>query len=361
MYSKNWENTLFTHIWVFNVGRGLSIFIRTALNQGIIYDLGSSEEFSPTEFIKEHILPHLDEYKGCKIAQTIISHPHIDHFSEIEMLPGADSPFYSSLHTCPHDKKNGTTGDERIDWDRVNNPKGAENKIMIYKDLYAKRTLPLQTIQYDSPRSVPNLEYGIYYLRPPKVDELYPSNDQNYANATSLVLFFRHGFHTLLIPGDMLPEAMEYLLEEKLGHEKRYTVFDSLKSQKHPDWHKNTSNQPSLKACLQTYGLSILIAPHHGLVSGYSDALYSSIKCEKPKLVVISEKKHLSPTDGIVDRRYQSEQGASALFVDIEGKIEKRYSISTCNGHHILIVFPGTGGSPKVYAEKSPEDLIEKI
>jgi hypothetical protein len=357
---KHWRETLFAYIWIFNVGRGLSVFIRTALNQGIMYDFGCSEEFSPTKFAKEHILPNLDGYGKSKIAQTIISHPHLDHISEIEQLFSSNSTFYAYLHTCPHDKGGPDVEDERINWNRINNPGDAEEKVNIYKKLYNTRNLPLQTIQYNSSRSIPNLEYGIYYIRPPKVAELYPKDDQKYSNGTSLVLFFRQGLHTLLIPGDMPAEAMEHLLQEKPGCEKRYTIFDQSCSRAHPEWHLKTIDQPSLKSCLQTHGLSVLLAPHHGLESGYSEALYSCIKGGKPGLVIISEKRHLSDTDGKVETLYQSQEGANGLSINLERTIEDRYSLSTRDGHHILLVFPGTGGSPRVYAEKDPERLLEK-
>ena len=54
------------------------------------------------------------------------------------------------------------------------NPKGSENNIEIYKSLYEGRELPLQTICYKSQKSISNLEYGLYYVRPPVVEEIYP-------------------------------------------------------------------------------------------------------------------------------------------------------------------------------------------
>jgi hypothetical protein len=358
MSANHWKDTLNTYVWIFNVGRGLSIFIRTPLNQGIIYDFGASDDFSPCGFIEDNILPHIDEYKKCKIAQEMISHPHLDHISEIDKLSDSKSPFYATLLTCPHDKDKEGMNNEKINWERITNPEGSEEKIELYKSLYASRTLPLQTIQYESKNSVPNLEYGIYYIRPPKVGEIFEKDDQGYSNGISLIFYFRHGHQTLLIPGDCMPETMEYLLEEKSGTEKRYTIFDKTESSKHPDWNEKTSNQPSLKSNLQKHGLTILIAPHHGLESGYSEALYKSIKGQKPKLVVISEKRHTSESDGKIDNRYQSQDGAEGLNVDIEGKQEKRFSLSTYNGHHILIIFPGTSSIPEVYAAKDPKKLI---
>jgi beta-lactamase superfamily II metal-dependent hydrolase len=359
-----WAQTLQSYIWIFNVGRGLSIFIRTALNQGILYDFGCSQYFSPTKFLSENILPHLDKYKKCKIAQTIISHPHADHIAEISCLAskdGKDSPFYSSLHTCPHDKAEGSAKPEAVDWERIKNPEGSEEKIKLYKKLYASRNLPLQTINYESARSVPNIEYGLFYIRPPEVNEIHPSNDQDYGNGISLVFFYRHGKHTLLIPGDITPDALKSILNEGKGLEKRYTIFNRQKCTEKPHWHDQSSDQPSLRSLLKKYGLSILVAPHHGLESGFSEDLYISIENKKPNLVVISDKRHISDKDGIIDKRYQAQEGASGLDVFVEDIKKKQYSVSTRNGHHILISFEGTGGYPKVFLDSNPEKLLKKI
>lgn len=364
MNKPSWASSLKTHIWVFNVGRGLCIFIRTALNHGIIYDFGSSENFVPTDFLKKNIIPYLDKYKNCNIAQTIISHPHADHITNINCLIPQDiksSPFFSFLHTCPHDKIEGAGKPEAINWHRIKNPKGSEDNINIYKSIYEKRQLPLQTILYDSPKSIPNLEYGIYYVRPPVVEEIFPNNDQEYGNGIGLVFFYRHGYHTLLIPGDINPNTFKHLLDDAEGVEKRYTIFDRRENELHPTWHKVSADQPSLKSLLCNHGLSILVAPHHGLKSGFSEDLYKSIKNGKPGLVVISEKKYLSDNDGEVDSRYQSSDCAKGQKVYIEGKEEIRYSVSTKNGHNILIIFQGTGGYPEVYLEKDPKLLLEKL
>ncbi len=359
-----WVSSNKSHIWIFNVERGVFIFIRTALNQGIIYDFGSSTDFKPSEFLEKYLIPYLDKYKKRNIAQTIISHPHADHISDIKCLVKPDiekSLFYAELHTCPHHKTEGAEKPEALNWDRVKNPEGNEENIEIYKSLYKGRKLPLQTICYESKRSIPNLEYGLYYVRPPVVDKIFPDNDQDYVNGTSLVIYYRHGFHSILFTGDINPDAFEYLLEEDEGLEKRYTIFDRRQSSLHPNWHERSEDQPSLQYLLGTYGLSILVAPHHGLESGFSEDLYISMKYEKPGLVVISEKRHLLDKDGKVDPFYQSPDGAIGQMVCIEGKEEKHFSVSTRNNHHILIVFQGTGGWPEIFLEKDPKELLKKL
>jgi len=364
MMKQSWPESLKSHVWIFNVGRGLCIFIRTALNQGIMYDFGSSENFVPSEFLQEHIIPNLNEYKKCPLAQTVISHLHADHITGIRCLTDPEvkkSPFYASLHTCPHHKTGGSEKDETLEWGRIKNPKGSEENIEIYKSIYENRTLPLQTICYESPRSVPNLEYGLFYVRPPVVSRIYPDNDQEYGNGLSLVIFYRHGYHTILIPGDINPDTFKHLLAEGRGAEKRYTTFDRRQSTLHPTWHEKTDNQPSLKSFLSHHGLSILIAPHHGLGSGFSEDLYKAIRDGKPGLVAISEKRHLSETDGKVNPYYQTSDGGKGQKVFIDGKEENCYSVSTRNGHHILILFQGTTGLPEVFLGKKPEKLLEKL
>lgn len=352
-----WSDSLTTHVWIFSVGRGNAAFVRSGLNQGFIVDMGKGDDFDPADFVKRKFVSKLDPYpeKGVKkIAQAILSHPHSDHIAQCGELESGK--LYPTLLTCPNDKTEG----EEVNWDRIENPEGTDDLIDTYKSLYKDRQPPLQTIRFDSKRTVPNLEYGVYYVRPPACEDLHEADDNKYGNATSIMFYLRHGKHTILVPGDMTPEGMTHILDEEDGSEKRCTVFDSETQDEHPDWHEKTSDQPSLKSLLEKRGLSILVAPHHGLESGYSEELYDAIKGGKPNLVIISERKHKKKTDGKIDSRYQSKEGASGLTIEIEGDKTTRRSLSTVNGHHILIVFAGTG-APKVYADRDQEELLKKI
>lgn len=358
-----WVSSQKSQVWVFNVGRGLCIFIRTALNQGILYDISNSDDFTPSAFLKENVLPHLSAYKECKVAQCVLSHPHSDHIADIDALcdPSIEkSALRASLHTCPHDKSEGPAKPEAVDFSRIRNREGEEPLVEKYRAMYAKRSPPLQTIQYESDRTVPNLEYGLFYVRPPVVAELFPTDDQEYGNGLSHVVYYKHGFHTVLLTGDINPDTMKHLLDEGKGLEKRYTYFDRQKMAQHPSWHEKTDGQPSLKSLLGNGGLSLLLAPHHGLESGYSEDLYRAMRGGKPGLVVISEKRHLAENDGSVDARYQSASGAAGQSVTIEGRAESRYSVSTRDGHHILILLQGTGGKPEVFLERDPMKLLDR-
>lgn len=353
MSSPKWSQNIFTYIWIFNTGRGLSICIRFPHNIGIMYDLGKSDSFSPTEFVNDNIAPHLTQYSKCSIAQCFLSHPHADHIGEIGSIvkDSKQRNLYPALLTCPNDKCDG----EKVNFMRIIND---ENKQLldIYRNLYSDRTPPLQTLQDSVRCGVPNVEYGFYYMKPPRVDAIHKGSDQDYGNGLSLVLYLRHGNQSLLIPGDITPSVLEQVIEGKTDIEKRYFRFDRPAGGEL--WHTSTSNQPTLRDLLGVRGLSVLVAPHHGLQSCFSERLFEVMKGTKPMINVISEKRHLSLTDGKVDERYQKESGALGLGVDIEGSVEYRRSVSTRDGHHILLVFRGTDACPKIYLRKNPYDLL---
>jgi len=324
-----WQDSLATHIWIFSVGRGNAAFIRTGLNQGFILDMNASD-FDPAQFIKKTFVKKLSRYpdkdNGCRIAQAVLSHPHADHIAQCGEL--AEGELRPALLTCPNDKdfSDGRASNEKLNWDRIENQEKDEGIVDTYKELYKHRQLPLQTIKFDSSRTVPNLEYGIYYLCPPICEKIHETDDNAYGNSTSIMFYLRHGSNSILFPGDMTPEGMKRVLEDGRGVEKRYTKFNRQCAEVHPDSHSTTNGQPGLKELLAERGLTILVAPHHGLESCYSPELYEAIKGGKPRLVVVSERRLMRDNDGETHQNYQSEGGASGLSVEIDGSTESRYS-----------------------------------
>ena len=137
-----WENSLDTHIWIFDVGRGNAGFIRTGLNHGFIIDMACSDEFSPAEFIRDAFSKRLTKYKeDFRIAQAVLSHPHRDHIQECEHR--RDEPLNPQLLTCPQDKQAG----EEVKWDRMKDDReGSAELLQTYRALFKERKPPLQTI-----------------------------------------------------------------------------------------------------------------------------------------------------------------------------------------------------------------------
>jgi beta-lactamase superfamily II metal-dependent hydrolase len=354
---SGWEKTFYTYIWIFNIGRGLAIYMRLPQNIGFIYDMGCSEQFSPRKFVEKNILPKLKKYNEYDFAQLMLSHPHVDHISEIS--GENDSKFIkTNFVTCPHDKESPAGyDDEKIDFTKINNPDNKNWIIKKYQEMIKGRNLPLQTISAKDV-SIPNVEYGIYYVRPPVCERLYKKDNQKYSNSISLVFYYRHGNQNILIPGDITPDAFEKILECDEDVERRFTNFNSNNDTE--DSKKNTRSQAKLKDILNKQGLTILIPSHHGLKSGYCSKLYNYIQGGKPRLNVISEKRHVGENDGSIHSDYQNSQGVKGVEVDIEGKKETRYSVSTRQGH-VLLVFKGTDNKPHVYLRNNPEDLLSIV
>lgn len=356
MSKKKWHETFYTYIWVFNTGRGLAICVRFPHNTGILFDLGASEDFSPIEFVAKHIAPMFTPYKASKIAQCFLSHPHADHLSEISRIIDRDDDkalLHPYLLTCPNDKAEG----EEVNFKRFIND---DNRDLIaqYRKSYEERKPPLQSLESDGKTYIPYVEYGFYYVHPPHVDKIHPDISQDYVNGLSLVFYLRHGKNSIVIPGDITPAVMKELLLGGKHISKRYTYFSNVPTNLPPDFHTKTSSQPPLKTLLEQRGLSVLVAPHHGLESGFTPELFDAIKGNKPYINIISEKRHLSETEGKVDRRYQSANCAIGVPVNIEGKTEERYSASTRNGQHILVILSGTVDQPYVFLRSDPEDLL---
>ncbi|QEG32130.1 hypothetical protein GobsT_69810 [Gemmata obscuriglobus] len=211
------------------------------------------------------------------------------------------------------------------------------------------------------------MEYGLYYVRPPVCEILHPSDDNKYGNTTSIMFYYKHGSHSILFPGDMTPEGMTTVLDEKQGMEKRYTRFGATVSPSTMDWHTKTGRQPSLKSLLGKHGLTVLMAPHHGLESCYSTDLYNAINGDsftavrKPQLVVVSERRKRHENDGNTDSRYYGTSGGTGVTITKDRNVETGQGfISTKGGHHILIIFNGTG-PVKVYADTEPDNLLPYI
>lgn len=342
-----------TYVWVFSVGRGLSCFIKLGCGYGIMYDIGKASEFESVKFIDTNIKPHLRKHNGRCFAQLILSHPHADHISQIEDLNQDD--FY--LITGPNDKCKG----EEIDYSRVNNPSNASNLVDEYKKLYANRNPPLQTIVANC--STCSLEYGIFYFRPPEIEKEFPDDDQLYTNSTSLILYIKHNDSTVLIPGDITPEIFERILNDEPGTEKRYSILKTNSGSILGKLQETPSEEtPSLGKLLRKYGLTFLVAPHHGLESGFCDALFKNIKDNKVYLNIISERKHREgDNSGEIDKRYQSKEYSRGIDVytktgESQIKHEKRYSISTVTGDHILIKLEES--STKAVIAKDPSLLL---
>lgn len=322
-------------VYMFNVGRGLSMLVKTPHNYAMLYDLGSSEDLSPIADIYRKP-GFFSQMVGTerKIAQCIISHPHLDHISDLTDENADYVNRQSMLVSCQNDKDVGQVDGHKIDFSRIKNP-GGDKKVDNYKSLYCERNLPLVTFNPDVDGV--DFQVGYYYLTHEQADALFPKNDQEYANSLSIVLYMSYCGSTILIPGDITPDAFDLILNGKC--EKRFTDYKrKMKEDKRQKWAQETSDQPNLKTLLEKKGLTVLVAPHHGLESGYPQSLFDLLGDNKPKIILISEKPQ-SENSGSVDKKYQD--GTCSKGVGFDGKT--RYSLTTRNDGHIKVCFKSDG------------------
>lgn len=345
MNGESW-NKQYLLAWVFDVGRGNCGFVRTPSKHGILVDCGG--ESSVISMIEKYLLPRCREHKWVgkdgnekrtRISQVIISHPHVDHFSNLEEVMGVD-PF---LLTCPHDKKESyLETNECVDWELIQNPEGSDELLELYRSAYEGRKLPLQVF---SPTSqVPYFTYGIFYIRPTEcepVDSLSGDEDcrlpkQDYGNNISIMACFRFNKNSIFFSGDMMASGMKHAIE--VGCENRL-VGEGIAAQ----FAKRSASAETLRKWING-GCSLLVAPHHGLESGYSREFFSSLPVDDPRVcgVVISEKTNPGKDEGNVHSNYQSAEKVKGISVIREdGTKVNKLSVTTRADGNCLVGFRG--------------------
>jgi hypothetical protein len=260
-------------IVILNIGGALSSYAEID-DKKIIIDLGKGSEFSP---VNDFLIPlakkrnfETANYTGntdenaskYNIDQLFLSHLDNDHISDYEQFRNF---FYPRYMTCPN---NNETQDS--DFKINTNYLTGENKTreLVLSDMRARSSETPNDYKM-SPSdplvsTIPEI-IKLYYIKPTDCEK----NDtlrSGYNNNISLVLFFCLKNKTLLMPGDISKEGMEYLIDDK-GERNKY-----------------------FKAHLNDLGIDFLVAPHHGLATSFSERLFREIKGNKTRLNIISEK-----------------------------------------------------------------------
>jgi len=318
---NKWNRNKEIYIWIFNVGRGFSSFIKTPHNHGVIIDCGATNDFHPyVDIIKPIFLPLLDKVIHNKtkfnLAQLIITHPHTDHISEIKDVMKHSNPM---LLTTPHSNKTEKDLDLHVNWQIVNEQNSELELVKYLKDQINGRTPPLREYINDIDIQIPDFNFKIFYNKPKKCEEYLPKKD--YTNNLSILVYLAVGSNSILFMGDMMPSGCDYLLQ----------------------------NNEEFRKCIEK-GISIFVAPHHGLESAFNKNLFDLMpKCKVSCAHIISDKRLQSKTEGRPDNRY-----LSSLYAVGYGE---RYSFSTKNDGHIRIIL-GTGNKIDISTSNNIEDLL---
>jgi len=231
-------------MYVFNIGRGFSCFVRSPSNETLLIDCGCSDEFSPIDYIHSNLLT-------SNISKLTITHPHNDHIREIENV---------WIKTEPN-----TLLGRDYDWESLKEP-GLEYKAL---DYYANLKDNVYTGTGSHSQRGMNLNH--YFPNRTKARKIDVAT-QAFLNNTSILSTLEYQNKKFLFTGDIQNEMWEKLLEED----------DFLKF---------------------IEGTTIVIAPHHGLDSAFYPGLYEHIN---PWISLISERSGENPNSGYSSEDYFS-------------------------------------------------------
>lgn len=315
---------------IFNVGGALSSYLEFD-DLKIVIDIGSSKDFSPVD---DFLVPLakkrgflIGNEKGVNLGkyildQLFISHLDKDHISDYEKLR---KQFHPDWMTCPNNNDRENINKEKQDESfKINTDLlGEENYIrnLVINDM--KNRAPLSSSQ---PLNSKNENIKLYFIKPAICEDVEELKSA-YANNISLVLFIILNEKTVLMPGDILKEGMEYLIDNNLD----------------------------FKNYLNNVGVDFLIAPHHGLMTSFSEKLFQEIKGKKTRLNIISEKirtenSNENRTD--VDGRYYSSDYSTA------DNDLNQYGVKTSGGH---IVIDLETAETEIKQITDTEDLIKEF
>lgn len=292
-------------IAILNVGGAFSAYAELN-NKKVVIDIGSGNGFSP---VSNFLLPLIRANKFGKslhdqskyhIDQLFLSHLDNDHVSDYVEFR---KYFQPGFMTCPN--KNPKQNDDfKINYELVGEIEDSKQFVLDDMDTRSPKSLEHPHMSEDNPLiSVVN-EIDLYYIKPSDC-ESNPVLKNNYANNISLVLFIKLGSKTILIPGDISKEGMQYLIDNNSGFKKELTDL----------------------------GVDYLIAPHHGLETSFSEYFFQTINGSKTRLNIISEKvrpEESNENRSDVDSRYYSENYSSGL-----NTLDQR-GVKTSMGHIII-------------------------
>lgn len=350
-----------TLIFIFKVERGLAVFMILPNKHAVVYDLGSSNEFSPAEYVGNKLIKYIVE-----VDQLLVSHPHKDHYSDAQaymaMLNKNDKK--PTLITMPHFRNK----EEGLSEQRFS--KTSDEDMKLYKSIYGERKPPLLAISYpdkvmDTLKGM-NIEVALYYMRPPMITKLLEYDDQHYANGTSLCFYYRHNNNAILIPGDVTPEVFDKIIK---GHDSVRRAFSILSSSEEDGIEIVSSNGqtdsssvkrplPALSSLISDDSVStVYVTPHHGLESCYCKLFHDTCT---PILNIISEGRG---TRGDTPSQYSTNSVGMEIHKFLQGndevQTETRKMVSTRNDGHILIVFGGGDKDLQVYTSHDLDNLME--
>ena len=259
---------------VWDVDLGLAIHVKAPNGRYIVVDLGSTPELSP-----------LSKIQGADVGLMVITHPHLDHFSDIKNV--------NLVTTTALARSKAYSRDELLDGVR-----DCDKEIFTtYCDFEQRFNVPVSV--WDDPGSIypfAGLTANIFW--PQGCDKA------NKNNVSAIVVLSLLG-NKIVVCGDNETESFEYLM----------SLPSFCSAVKHAD---------------------VLVAAHHGRASGYYEDF---VRLVEPSLTIISD---TAKGDTSVSEKYSALSSGRNVRNVLTGGIEFRKCLTTRQDGNIKIEF-GSG------------------
>lgn len=267
---------------LWDVDHGLCIWIQTPNGQNHWIDCKKSAGFSPSEHTKNN-------HEVTKLDYLIVSHPDTDHINDLPNLVKAlGKPRFLFRNKSLPDSEKFKSGSLECQ--------------TVYKDLDTTYTGEIKP--EENPHS-PEVNGG--------VEIKIGCNDYSQeitGNNTSVVAFYHYVGWLFICPGDI----------EDRGWKKLWSTYKS-----------------AFEPLISKSKWRVLVAPHHGRLSGYSQDLMDNIK---PHLVIVSDVAGQSETD----RRFRENPLGLNITVAPESSARVWKYLSTKGGGRVRFDIANNGG-----------------
>lgn len=264
--------TALMKIW--NVELGLAVHIKAPNGRYIVIDLGSTNNTSPLQSL----------YRK-DVGYMIITHPHLDHFSDIQNIDYARPQILSRCKD--YSRSELLEGVRDCDKDKI-------TQYCNFAESYNAPVPPYMDPTTEAPFDGLTIEVF-------STSACDKSNKNNFSSIVVLKL----GNAKVVVCGDNEKESFEILM-------KRTDFKEAVKDA----W--------------------VLVAPHHGRESGYYEEFVDLVKAD---ITIISDK---SGTDTSASQKYTNKSKGYKVNNKLTGEKEERYCLTTRKDGNIEVIFGET-------------------
>jgi len=185
---------------IFNVEHGFCAFIKSPNDYGMMIDCGGRDSFSPIKWVRQHYnygYGNIQYHEGRRIAEMIITHLHVDHFSDIgSFINKEDKP-----KILLRDKKTLKFIDEKI-----NEEKEESTQQKILKQF--KKFQSIYSLDVEN-----QVDWGFDFYKHCQISykdaESISKERDKIINNRSFMIGIKYAGNKILIPGDIETEGWE--------------------------------------------------------------------------------------------------------------------------------------------------------